>query len=321
MTPAGVPIAGIGAVRATGPGVAESDVVAGRLRAALAAVAPSGPPVRLLHAIEETALVAAHEALSGAGLSTPYGEDDLGVALGVEEGIDGIKTRYFRAVLQDGPPGASPLVFPLTTPNTIAARIAILFDLRGETLTVAGGNISGAHAVGLAVRALREGHVATALAGGVTCVEHEFPSAVSGVHPSPGGPPRSGACLLVLAAGRSCGREEGHELIGYGEGFGAGDVSDAVRACLEDARIPPTAIGAVRTAGVRDWPSVVRAVREAGVTADIVRSPSADLRAASFPLAVSEAVAPSAPARRVPVLVVGSDCLAGAAAAVVRGGA
>jgi 3-oxoacyl-[acyl-carrier-protein] synthase II len=111
------------------------------------------------------AVLAAHEALSRSGIPMPYRGDDLGVVLGVEEGIDGIKARYYQGVLADGPLGASPLTFPLTTPNTIAARISILFDLRGETLTVGGGNVAGAQALGLAVRALRDGYSALTLAG------------------------------------------------------------------------------------------------------------------------------------------------------------
>jgi len=266
------------------------------------------------------AVLAAHEALCRSGISMPYRGDDLGVVLGLEEGIDGIKMRYYQGVLQDGPVGASPLTFPLTTPNTIAARISILFDLRGETFTVGGGSVSGAQAVGLAVQALREGRVAMALAGGVTCVEPEFLEAASRVHPSVGGPPRGGACLLLLVPPRSPSRGEGGELLGYGEGFGGTDVKDAVQACLEDAGIPSQAIAAVWTAAVSDWPSAVHAVREVGVTARVTRSPSTDLHSASFPLAVAEVAGQSVPGTPRPVLIIGSDCLAGAVAAVVRGG-
>jgi hypothetical protein len=316
----GVSILGIGTVRIPGGGAAGSDVLAGRLQAALAAAAPDGPPVRLLHPIEELAVVAAHAALSGAGVPIPYGGDDLGIVLGVEEGIDGIKARYYRGVVEGGPAGASPLAFPLTTPNTVAARIAILFDLRGETVTVAAGGVSGAHAVGMAVRDLRDRRLSMALAGGVTCVEQEFLDGLAAVRPSAVGAPRGAACLLALAPGRPPGRATHGELMGYGEGFGTGDLTDAVGACLEDARMAPSDVGAVRTAAVRDRPSVVRAVRAAGVAAEIVPSSFADLHGAAFPSAVAEAVALAAPQGGGPILVVGSDCLAGAAAAVVRGG-
>jgi hypothetical protein len=314
---AAVRIAGLGVVRVDDDTPAAAEERGRRLHAALAAVSPAGPSVRLLHRLEEMAILAAHEALSRGAVAIPHGGDDLGVALGVEEGIDGIKARYYRGVLKDGPLGASPLMFPLTTPNTIAARLSILFDLRGETFTVGGGSVSGAQAVGLAVQALREGRLAMALAGGVTSVEEEFLEAEARVHPSGTGRPRGGAGLLLLTPQRSSSRGEGGTLLGYGEGFGRTDLQDAIRASLEDAGIASTAVGAVRAAAVRDWPSTVHAIREAGVTAEVTRSPSADLYAASFPLAVAEVVAQPA---NIPVLAIGSDCLAGAVAAVVRGG-
>jgi len=313
-------IAGIGLVRAPDDKPGEAGDRSSRLHMALASLSPGGPPIRLLHAIEEMAVLAAHEALSRSGISMPYRGDDIGVAVGVEEGIDGIKARYYQAVLQDGPLGASPLMFPLTTPNTIAARISILFDLRGETFTVGGGSVSGAQAMGLAVQALREERYAMALAGGVTCVEQEFLEAASRVRRSASGSPGGGACLLLLASERSSGRGEGGELLGYGEGFGEKDVEDAIQACLEDAWIPPQVIGAVRAAAVYNWPSAVQAVRGAGVAAGVVRSPSSGLHSASFPLAVAEVAGQPANGTPMPVLVVGSDCLAGAVAALVRGG-
>ena len=315
-----VRIVGVGSVRARDATQADAQDRAGRLRAVLTTLSAEGAPIRLLHGIEELAVLAVHEALSRSGIPMPYQSDDLGVVLGVEEGIDGIKARYYQGVLAEGPLGASPLTFPLTTPNTIAARISILFGLRGETLTVGGGNVAGAQALGLAVRALRDGYSALTLAGGVTCVEQEFLEAASLVGRSESGQPGGGACLFLLGLQGSASPAGGDRLLGYGEGFGPSDVQDAIRACLEDAGVPARAVGAVRTAAVCDWRSVVQAVRGAGIGVDIARSPSSGLCSASFPLAVAEAAGQPASGTRVPVLVVGSDCLAGAAAAVVQGG-
>ncbi len=316
-----VRILGVGAVRAPEATQPDAETRADRVRGALAALSRDGMSIRLVHGIEELAVLAAHEALRGSGIPVPYRGDDVGVVLGVEEGIDGIKARYYQGVLADGPPGASPLTFPLTTPNTVAARISILFDLRGETLTVGGGNVAGAQALGLAARALCDGHTAMTLAGGVTCLEREFLEAATLAGRSEPGQPGGGACLLLLGPPGSAGPVATARLLGYGEGFGPNDMRDAIRVCLEDAGIPPRAIGVVRTAAVCDGRSVVRAVRGAGVGAGIARSPSSGLCAASFPLAVAEAAQPATPGAQGPVLVVGSDCLAGAAAAVVQGGA
>lgn len=312
-------IASIGTVDAPGAAEAETEARAGGLRAVLTSLSADGVPVRLVHGIEELAILAAHDALGRAGVPMPYGGDDLCLVLGAEEGIDGIKARYYRGILADGPLGASPLTFPLTTPNTIAARISILFDLRGEVLTLGGGSVAGGQALGLAVRALRAGHATMALAGGATWVEQEFLEAASFVDPSKPGSPGGGACLFLLGRSASTGAARVGQVLGYGDGFGSNATRDAIQACLEDAAVSPGTIGAVRAASVCDEPSMVRGLRAAGVSAEIMRSRSSGLGAASFPLAAAEALGQPAHGACAPVLVVGSDCLAGAAAAVVQG--
>ncbi len=314
-----VHISGIGVAHAIGEEAHGAAERAGRLRAVLAALAPEGTSARLFHPIEELAVLAAYEALRRAGVSTPVRGDGIGIALGVEEGIDGIKARYYEGVLKDGPLGASPITFPLTTANTIAARISILLDLRGENLTVCGGSLSGAQALGLAVAALRHGRARAMLAGGTTAVEQEFLEALARIGRSGCGQPGYGACLCLLKSETPDGPMGAMgSVLGYAEGFGPTDVLDAVQGCFEDARILPAAVGSVRAASVHDGPAVIEAVRQAGVQATIARSAMSGLHSASFPLAVAEAV--GGPASGEIVLVVGADCLAGAAAALVRGG-
>ncbi len=313
------------AVRLTGAGIACSprdgteggDRLGDRLSAALRALPQGGSPVRLVHPIEEMAFLAAFEALSLAGVAARVGGEDIGVALGVEEGIDGIKARYYEGVLKDGPLGASPLAFPLTAPNTVASRISILLDLRGENVTVCGGSLSGAQAIGLAAEALRAGRSGAVLVGGATSVDQEFLDALYRLGLPDGGPPRGGACLLLLDSRTSTAGADGMaELLGYGEGFGRDEIRDAIQACLEDAGLFAGQIELVRMASVSDSRDLARVLRRVGARAPLVRSRASDLYAASFPLAVAEAAGDRAPG---PVLVVGTDCLAGASAAIVRG--
>ncbi len=314
-----VRIAGVGVFRAPGTGREAAEERARRLQSISRALVQDRSPVRLSHAIEETAILAAYDALRHAGLRMPYQGEDIGVTLGVEEGLDGIKARYYAGVLRDGPLGASLIAFPLTTPNTIAARISILFDLRGESLTVGGGGLSGAHAIGLAVRAVRDGRSAMVLAGGVTSIEEEFLDALAHFAPSTDRPCESAAALLLLGPHIGEGGADNRGLLGFGEGFGARDVGDAIQACLEDASTSPRAIGSVRVATMYEWRSMVDSVRQAGLVAPIVHSASSNLESASFPLAVVEASEGGRTSSSSPVLVLGRDCLAGAAAAVVRG--
>jgi hypothetical protein len=313
-----VRVAGIGVVRIPGGGVGEPASPAARLAAALAALTRTGPPIRLIHPIEEVAVLAAYEALASAGVPTPVGGEDIGVALGVEEGIDGLKAEYYRGILKDGPLGASPIVFPFTTPNTVAARISILLDLRGESFTLCGGSLSGAQAIGLALAAVREARSRTMLAGGMTAVGREFLDGLARTGRPGAGEAGAGACLFLLEPSASSGAGGAGDLLGYAEGFGPEDVRDAVQACLEEAGVSPEGIGAVRVASADDARELLEALRREGARAPRVRSASSHLHSASFPLAVAEALQAS-PGISGPVLVVGTDCLSGASAALVRG--
>jgi hypothetical protein len=314
-----VRLSGIGIVCSRSNGVQAADRFGGRLSSTLSALLQGRSPIRLFHPIEEMAVLAACDALALGGKTVPVGGEGIGIALGVEEGIDGIKARFYEGVLKDGPLGASPMAFPLTAPNTVAARISILLDLRGESVTVCGGSVSGAQAIGLAMGALREGRCGGVLAGGATSVGPEFLEALRRIGRPDSERPRSGACLLLLEPGLS--EHSGWaEVLGYGEGFGSDEVRDAVQACLEDAGLLPEQIASVRVASAQDSRYLSQALRRMVATAPIVRSQAADLYSASFPMAVADAATQVANGTPQPVLVVGTDCLAGASAALVRGG-
>ncbi|HYL81355.1 MAG TPA: beta-ketoacyl synthase N-terminal-like domain-containing protein [Candidatus Acidoferrum sp.] len=313
-------LAGIGVVRPSYDGGQPDGRTGQRLSQALSASRQGGLPVRLFHPLEEVACLAAYEALSQAGIAVPSRGEGIGVAIGVDEGIDAIKARYYREVVTDGPLGASPLAFPFTTPNTIAARISILFGLRGESLTVCGGSLSGAQAIGLAMDALREGRSEAVLAGGATSVEQEFLDALGRAGQMDDGQPRCGAGFLLLGAEAPAAESGGRaELIGYGAGFGPDEITDAVQACLEDAGLSPSHVESVRVAWLHDSPALARCLHRVVADAPIHRSPSADLYSAAFPMAVAEAARQAATGTPGSVLVVGRDCAAGASAALVRG--
>ena len=314
-----VRVAGIGVVCVPGGGAGEPVDLARRLPAVLAALARTGPPVRLIQPIEEVAVLAAHEALASAGVSTPAGGEDVGIALGVEEGIDGIKAEYYRGILKDGLLGASPIMFPFTTPNTVAARISILLDLRGESFTLCGGTLSGAQAIGLAMNAVREAWSPAMLAGGVTSVGREFLDALARTGRPDDGQAGSGACLFLLEPSTSSGGSRGTgELLGYAEGFGREDVRDAVQACLEDAGVRVEQVKGVWVTAGGDARALLEPLRRFAAKVPVRRPPAPSLYAASFPLAVVKAVQ-AADAIPGPVLVIGRDCLVGASAALVRG--
>ncbi|MGE5664156.1 MAG: beta-ketoacyl synthase N-terminal-like domain-containing protein [Deltaproteobacteria bacterium] len=313
-------------IRAVGTASCEGDAGPGarspfeaRLSSPLAELARGGARVRLFCPPEEAAFLAAWDALAASGVSVPVDRDAVGLALGLDEGIDGIKARHSAAVSSEGPLGASPVWFPLTAPNTIAAQLSIALGLRGESHTVCGGTLSGAQAIGIAVQSIRERRHAGMLAGGATWVEAVLLDALARLGRPDGGPPRCAACLLVLVPGG--GNDAGApEVAGYGEAFGDGEIAAAAAAALDDAGLAPEGIGSILIAGAPDPGEAIERLRGAGLSVRAVVSPSARLHSASFPFAVAEAAGGAVVSPPGPVLVVGADCLGGAAAAVVTGG-
>jgi len=315
-----VPILGVGLVKIRSGNAMEERRFGERFASAGETFARAGKRIRLFHRIEEVAFLAAWDAAQESGLSVPSGDDRAGIVLGLDEGIDGIRARHSIALRDDGPKGVSPLLFPLTAHNAVTAQLSIALDLRGESFTFCGGSVSGAAALWAARWMLHDGRASIVLAGGATSVEKEFlEGLVVAGKPDPGGE-RDGACFLALGASRSVaapGEGVCPALVGYGEGFGERDVRDAVDACLEDAGVPLHAIFSVweATSGAA---SVVEERGKEGRWPVVRPSPYADMHAASFPLAVAAALRKTSSARPCYALIVGRDCLAGAAAVLVQ---
>jgi hypothetical protein len=299
----------MGCVRVIGQNPTESRALTRRFRE----VFERSTPPRTVHPMEEAVLVAAHDALKSAGLRPPLGTQEFGILLGVDEAIDGIKARYYADVLKDGPLGASPIAFPFTAPNSLAARISIAFDVRGENHTIAAGSLSGAQAIGLAVRAAQSGSCRKILVGAVGAVEQEWLDALRWM-----GQPIDlecgyGACCFVLE--QNVRSDFIAELLGYSEAFGPGELREAILACLESAGMVRADVGAVRVAATHDDSEAIATVRQVGIRAEIGWSAGRSLPSASFPMAMAEAIAQR---EGETVLVIGNDCLSGAAAAVIR---
>lgn len=320
-----VPIAGIGAVRVPGgEGKGAREAFSLRLSAALDALSSRGRRFRLLHPIEEATFLAAFDALSLAGRAAPAGCDRTGIALGVDEGIDGIKASHFLAVAREGPTGASPLHFPLTAPNAVAAQLSIALDLRGESITFCGGPLCGAHALGHAFSEVRENRSAAMLAGGATSVTKAFLEGLFHAGYAFGARPLDAACLFLLDSPETPlppATGETPMLLGFGEGAGEGGAREALFACLEDAGIAPGAIGAAWVVAIGDDPRLAEALRRAGIPGPLIRSPHSGAFSAAFPLTLAAALFRPEGTPPAPVLVAASDCWGGAVAVVAAGAA
>ena len=92
--------------------------------------------VRPVHALDTLIISAIGELLDCAGVTYPVKNDNIGLFIGIDDSIEEIKNEYFSNIVKDGMMGVSPLLFPFTSPNALAAQVSIAFDLRGECITL-----------------------------------------------------------------------------------------------------------------------------------------------------------------------------------------
>ncbi len=146
-----------GRVRITGVNVADE----GTLKA-------TRPQQRTVYIEEALALASASSLLSqDRGLEDTM-EERTGIVLGVDSVIDEWKEGFFKGVMESGPLGASPLCFPYTSPNALAARLSIAFGLKGVEITIASGPLSFLKAMAYSYELVAGGRMERVLAGGIT---------------------------------------------------------------------------------------------------------------------------------------------------------
>ncbi|GAB62996.1 MAG: hypothetical protein DWB56_07245 [Candidatus Jettenia sp.] len=92
--------------------------------------------MRFVHDLEKLVVTAVGLVLYDAGMSFPVGNEDIGLYVEVDNAIEDIKSEYFNNILSEGILGASPLLFPFTSPNALTAQATIAFDIRGESITL-----------------------------------------------------------------------------------------------------------------------------------------------------------------------------------------
>ncbi len=130
-------------------------------------------PMRLVHDLERLVVAAVGGALMDAGLSFPVGGSTIGIFIGIDDAIEDIKDEYFSGVLAEGILGASPLLFPFTSPNALAAQISISFDLRGEGVVIP-INGSCPDVIEYATDCIASHHAKKAITGTITIIDRRL---------------------------------------------------------------------------------------------------------------------------------------------------
>jgi 3-oxoacyl-[acyl-carrier-protein] synthase II len=123
-----------------------------------------GGEARRLSRACRMSVIAARAARAEAGLE---GGDALGLVVGTELGDLRSTIEFADGYLGSGPSGCSPLLFPNTVMNTMAAATTIAVAARALSLTLNAPTVAGELAVAYAAGAVAAGRVDAVLAGGV----------------------------------------------------------------------------------------------------------------------------------------------------------
>ncbi len=123
--------------------------------------------LRRLDPFSQIGIVAAREAMADAGLEKD-GFDPLRGGSILGSGIGGINTTLAgNAVLEaSGPRRVTPFYVPNLMPNALPGNVAIEFGLAGPSFLTASACASSGHAIGLAMREIRDGRADVVVTGG-----------------------------------------------------------------------------------------------------------------------------------------------------------
>jgi 3-oxoacyl-[acyl-carrier-protein] synthase II len=138
-----------------------------RLGGAVGDLSPHLAPgeVRRLARASQLVVVACRLAIADAGIE-PGTLPGLGLVLGSQYGDFGSSEAFALGYLRRGPLGLSPVVFPNTVMNAMAAGAAIAVAAQGPMLTVNQAGIAAELAVARAVGLITSGRASAVLAGG-----------------------------------------------------------------------------------------------------------------------------------------------------------
>ncbi len=122
---------------------------------------------RRLSRLSRLAVAASIEALSDSALKID--EDNrhrIGIVFGTAFGSTDQTDSFFSGLLEQGPDGAEPILFPDTVPNALASHVAIFHQVQGPNSTFCQNHLSGECALAYAASLLERGQADAVLVGG-----------------------------------------------------------------------------------------------------------------------------------------------------------
>lgn len=154
-------------------GFETTDEFPTRIAAEVKGFDPSGvldpKEVRRYDRFAQFALVAAHEAVTRAGLADGLaGTPGERVGVIFASGIGGIATfeEQCRTMMERGPSRVSPFFIPMFIPDIAAGLISMRFGAKGPNYATVSACASSAHAIGDALRILERGDADVMITGG-----------------------------------------------------------------------------------------------------------------------------------------------------------
>ncbi|MGC2698107.1 MAG: beta-ketoacyl-[acyl-carrier-protein] synthase family protein [Candidatus Angelobacter sp.] len=228
----------------------------------------------LLDRFAQFALIAAREALAGAGLKiTPELAGKMAVVTGSCVGGQNTQDAGFVNLYQKNSPRVHPLLIPRTMANAGASHISMELGIYGPVYTISTACSSSNHAIGNAFWMVRSGQVAAAITGGSEAPfsmgllkAWEAMRVVSAETCRPFSKDRKGlilgegAGMLVLEQMERAlarGARIYGEIVGFGMSSDAGHITSpttqgpavAIGAALADAQLAPEQIGYINAHG------------------------------------------------------------------------
>ncbi len=124
---------------------------------------------RRMERFTQFGLVAAHEALTDAGLLNevlPNGHLEIGVIVG--SGIGGLQIfeNQCKIYLERGPRRISPFFVPMMIPDIVSGHISIAYNLKGPNFAVVSACSTAAHSIHVAARFIQAGEADVFVTGG-----------------------------------------------------------------------------------------------------------------------------------------------------------